>query len=313
MTYIEYINGCIKEEVARRPLVLFGQNITRGSSLGGFSRGVLPAQGGLVINTTNAENSLVGLGFGMMLEGQSSIFFMKQLDFLLLGVDQLVNTYNVIRSAYDEKTLGSFTIMPIVVDSGYQGPQSSLNTFADFCTLGKIRGYTLTNKHDAEKILKKHMVCPGFRIISVSQRLFKEELLPLPEPLQVDKEETVFQYTHGDGATIASFNFALPEAWRLRKELAKAGIEAALFNVNSPTEFDTADIIESANKTGKLITLDDSKSDNLPHNALWGDKRLKSLRLRLVLKRELGKDWLYPSADQFLVDYKKVVQTVQTA
>jgi DNA (cytosine-5)-methyltransferase 3A len=48
------------------------------------------------INSTNAENSLGGFGFGLMINGASSVFFMKQLDFLLLGIDQLVNTYNII-------------------------------------------------------------------------------------------------------------------------------------------------------------------------------------------------------------------------
>ena len=47
-----------------------------------------------IINTPNLENTLVGTGFGLMLSGLQAAFFMKQQDFLLLGVDHLVNTYN---------------------------------------------------------------------------------------------------------------------------------------------------------------------------------------------------------------------------
>ncbi len=310
MTYIEHINTLLRIQVGKLPLVIYGQNITRGSCLGGFTRGVLPGKGGRAINTTNAESTLAGLGFGMLLEGQSSIFFTKQMDFLLLGIDQLVNTYNNIRSASDQKELGSYTIFPITVDSGLQGPQSSLNTFADFCTIAKIRGYTLTNKWDAGRILSRHLTAPGFRLMTVSQRMFKDELLPLPKPLWVGKDDTAFQYYAGDGATVVAFNFALPQAFTLREELKKAGIAAALFNVNSPTTYDCGKIIESTNKTKKLIVLDDSKSDNLPHNHLLADDKLKPLTLRLVIKRELKKDWLYPVKDLLEIDYKKVVEKV---
>ena len=64
---------------------------------------------GIVLNTPNVENTLVGFGFGMMLNGVNSVFFMKQFDFLLLGMDQLVNTYNVIRQ---NEPKASFTIFP---------------------------------------------------------------------------------------------------------------------------------------------------------------------------------------------------------
>lgn len=311
MTYLAYINQQLKERCAKKPLVLFGQNITRGSCLGGFTRGVLAGPGGREINSTNAESSLVGVGFGMLLEGQPSVFFMKQMDFLLLGIDQLVNTYNNIRSTKPKNT-GSFTIMPITVDSGYQGPQSSLNALADFCSIANLRGYTLTNQWDTDHILEKHLMAPGVRLITVSQRQFKDELLPLQKPLYIAGNDSVFQYTEGGDATIVAFNFALPQAYRLEQELRKAGLTAALFNVNSPTDYEKEKIIESANRTGKIVILDDSKTTNLPHHRLLADPLL-SVEFRLVLARELGENWLYPVEDLLDVQYEKVLEMLRNA
>jgi len=313
MKYLEHVNALVKKEVASHPVIAFGQNITRGSCLGGFTRGIEPKKGGMTINSTNSENTLVGAGFGLMLEGASAIFFMKQLDFLLLGIDQLINTYNNIRSASVPKALGSFTIMPLIVDNGYQGPQSSFNNFADVCTIAKIRGYTVTNKHDARRILSKHMVSRGFRIIAVSQRLFGTELVALPRPLHVGKDDTVFQYSAGSDVTIVSCNFALPEAYRLTQECKKRGMSVAFFNINSPVQFDARRIIESANKTKRLVVLDDSKSDNLPANSLLASPDLQPLSARILLKRNLGKDWLYPVSDSFIVDYKSVVDAIRAS
>ena len=98
MNYITHVNALIKAKVAgHSPLVMFGQNIAAGSCVGGLTRGLKSRDGHHVLNTPNCENTLVGTGFGLMLNGVSSLFLMKQQDFLLLGIDQLVNTYNLIR------------------------------------------------------------------------------------------------------------------------------------------------------------------------------------------------------------------------
>ena len=79
-------------------LVLFGQNINAGSCLGGLTRNLKVKENSKVINSTNSENTLCGFGFGLLIGGVNSILFMKQLDFLLLGIDHLVNTFNIIRN-----------------------------------------------------------------------------------------------------------------------------------------------------------------------------------------------------------------------
>jgi len=65
MTFLEYINGLLRKEIAKaKNLAIFGQNIAAGSYLGGLTKGLKVGAGSRIINSTNAENSLVGLGFG---------------------------------------------------------------------------------------------------------------------------------------------------------------------------------------------------------------------------------------------------------
>jgi len=223
MNYVTFINDLIKQQVRKEEkIVLFGQNISAGSCISGFTRGLKVKQDSYIINTTNAESSLVGVGFGLMLNGVSSVFFMKQLDFLLLGIDQLVNTYNFIRL---RKTNASFTIMPVVVDSGYEGPQSRLNNLADFCSIADIEGFTITNKTDAERIIKSEMISPGFRIIALSQRLFKKEIIDA-DAVDSSQDNTLFQYADGTDATVVCFNFAFPQGLELCCKLKEHGIGA---------------------------------------------------------------------------------------
>lgn len=309
MKYIEFVNNLIREEISKREnLVVYGQNVNAGSCLGGLTKGISVSPNGKIINSTNSENTLCGFGFGLMMNGISSIFFMKQLDFLLLGIDHLVNTYNIIRNIMRDSN-SSFTIFPIIVDNGYQGPQSSLNNFADFCSIARIPGYTITNKWDAEKIIRSKMISSGCRIICVSQRLFKDEILSPDNLYYVNDDSTVFQYTEGENVTIVCFNFSFPIGWDLYLKLKKNMINASLFNINSPTPTCWDKIVENVKITKKLIIMDDSKSENLVCDALLADICGKcDLEKKIILKRQFSEDWLNATSDQMTVDLEQIVR-----
>lgn len=308
MKYIEFVNNLIKEEVSKaEELVLFGQNINAGSCLGGLTRGLSVPDSSKIINSTNSENSLCGFGFGLMINGVSSIFFMKQLDFLLLGIDHLVNTFNIIRN---HEHNSSFTIFPIVVDNGFQGPQSSLNNLADFCSIARIRGLTITNTIDAEKIIRTQLISPGFRIITISQRLFKEEILNPEKLVYVNSDNDVFQYNQGNDATIVCFNFSFPYGNSILQEMKERKISGSFFNVNTPIPTNWEKIIDDVKKTKRLIVIDDSKSENFNCDALLVDiDRSCTVKKKIVLKRDMIKtNWLNPIHDQMEIDIKQIVK-----
>lgn len=308
MKYLEHINAVLKREVALRDkIVVYGQNVSAGSRISGFTKGFEVKEGGQIINTTNTENSLVGFGFGIMLGGGIAAFFMKQLDFLFLGIDQIVNTYNIIRNS--SHTKGSFTILPVTVDMGYEGPQSSSNNFGDFCSIARVPGFAITNQYDAEKIISTHLGAPGFRIISVSQRLYKDEIINPGEPMLVDKDFKFAQYKDGGDTTIVSFNFSFPYAWNLGLEMEKTNLKPSIFNVNYMTPIDWSPIIENVRKTKKLVVFDDSKSENLSCFSLIAEARKTGvLEKDIFIRRQLGENWLNPVSDSMEIDYAGIVK-----
>lgn len=306
MKYIEYVNAKLKEVLAKAPdMAIFGQNINAGSCIGGYTRGIKLNEKSIIINSTNTENALVGVGFGMMLSNLKAIFFMKQLDFLLLGIDQIVNTNNILRT---KKGIGSFTIMPIIVDSGYEGPQSSLNTLPDFCSISSTDGYALTNKHDIDFALENLMLRPGFRIISFSQRLLKTEILSISDSVKNADDGSWFQYSSGEDLTIACFNLSLPIGYNLSQDLESQGIRSTLFSVNYVHNQDLSPIIESYKKTGKLLIIDDTKSVN-SHSQQFAFQSLRTHPKGKVHleKRIFSKEWFVPSPDDFSVDKNKIL------
>ncbi|MBI2033742.1 MAG: hypothetical protein HYT13_01445 [Candidatus Liptonbacteria bacterium] len=311
MKYLEHVNAVLRNAVSSHDgLVVYGQNVSAGSRISGFTKGFAVKETGMIINTTNTENSLVGFGFGVMLGGGKAAFFMKQLDFLFLGIDQLVNTYNIIRNSKHAK--GSFTILPVTVDMGYEGPQSSSNNFADFCSMARIDGYAVTNKYDTEKIIDIHFGRPGFRIISFSQRMYKDDIIDPGEPILADKDMKFVQYRDGSDATIVTFNFSFPYGWQLGLEMEQTGLKPAVFNVSYMTPIDWEPILRSVRKTGKLVVFDDSKSENLSCFSLLAAARGISLKKDIFIKRKLGDNWLNPVSDAMDIDYKSIVRELSS-
>jgi len=313
MKYLEFVNQKIKENVSvPEKLVLFGQNIGTGSCLGGLTRNLKIKENSMLINSTNSENSLCGFGFGLMMNDISSIFFMKQLDFLLLGIDHLVNTYNIIRNYHQANSNASFTIMPIVVDSGFQGPQSSHNNLGDFCSIARIQGYTTTNKFDAEKIIDSKLISSGFRIIGVSQRLFKNDIIEPEKAVFINDDLSLFQYTDGEDVTIVCFNFSFPHGWNLTQKLKETKVYASLFNVNSPTSIDWNVILENVQRTKKIIIIDDSKSANVNCDSLLSDICGQiNLSKKIVLKKKLSDNWLNPIDDQMEINFDAIIEEIK--
>ena len=306
MTYIEFINKTIRELVLPQDnIVLFGQNITKGSCLSGLTKDLKTSGNSKIIDTPNSENTLVGAGFGLMLNGTNAIFFMKQLDFLYLGIDQLTNTYNYIKTI---NINASFTIMPVIVDSGYEGMTASSNNLSDFCAISKIHGYTITNKYDAKYVLNKFMISPGFRIIGVSQRLFSQPLLLENDDLAYSSNDGIVEYEKGDDLTIVSFNLSFPEAFKFSLKFKKKGLSASLFSINRSMSGDYSSIIEDVKNTKNILVIDDSWSDNKLFNELLITiYEMGDIGIVKKVTRRIDEHDYAPNANIFKIDYDNIV------
>lgn len=312
MKYIEFVNGLIRKKVLNaKGIVLFGQNISAGSCLSGLTKELTVTGRSRIMNTQNSENTLTGIGFGLMISGVSSIFFMKQLDFLLLGMDHLVNTYNFVRLG---RPRASFTIVCVVVDIGYQGMQSSFNNLEDICALARVPGYTITNRYDAQQVIGSKLICPGFRIIAVSQRLFKEAVLEFKNVIYADKDCHLFQYTKGRDATIVCFNFSLPQGAVLYNRLQQHGCAASLFSVNPVGQTKWDRIIGHVRHSSRLVVIDDSKCQNSASHML-AEEAFRSCRIEkyMSLKRHFSNMWYRPNPENLPIDYEAVVKNLMAS
>lgn len=177
ITYTVFINTQIQEYFKfKNKGVIFGQNIISGSRISGLGKDLEKLSNVKALNTTNSENSLMGLGLGLALEGTPSMFIMKQHDFALLGLDQLTNSVNLIQNfGFNE----SFIVVMVVVDSGFEGPQASLNNLDEFVSLSRQPLYFLNSKQNIENAFECAKY-PGLHMMALSQKKMKSPILNLP-------------------------------------------------------------------------------------------------------------------------------------
>jgi pyruvate/2-oxoglutarate/acetoin dehydrogenase E1 component len=246
-----------------------------------------------------------------MMNGASAVLFVKQLDFMLLGVDHFVNTYNVMRSEREIRARGSFSIVTIVCDHGQQGPQSSFNALSDLCSLARVPGYTLTNSADAKAVLGSQLGAPGFRFIALSQRLFPSELLQLDADFTT-ADASILSYQRGDDATIVCLNFSLPEGLALAHHLRRNGRSSTVFSVNPVFPLDWSPIVADVMHTRRLLVLDDTKGAVSVGYELLQEVAESVPMSRGVLRRRPKIIPFGVDAERFEVDYEELAASMFT-
>lgn len=313
--YIQHIVEQLNVVTAKcGPIQIFGENINYGSCIGGLARGLTVNDQGRIFNVGNCELTHVGVGLGVLLDGGQAALFGKQLDFIVLGLEQACDTFNFIRAYRDKSTWGSFTIFVIVCDQGYQGPQSSMNAAGDFASLANIPVYCLNAKADVEQVVGHHFASPGFRIICVSQQFFTAA--PMAEPAQwVAADQSLFRYATGDDVTIVSFNFSLRKAMHLAGQLAAAGAASDLFLANFVPGMDLEPVLASLKKTRRLILLDDSKTVTKSGDAIVTIARMQKIAFEVLsLCRRGCPDRDYGvNADEFSFEVEPVLAFIRDA
>ena len=277
--------------------IIFGQNVTTGSRISGLTNKVEVIKNVEVINTQNSEASLIGFGFGLMISKINSIYFAKQLDFIILGLDHIVNTLN---SVLLQKIKSSFSIITYIVDSGFEGPQSRFHCLSEISSMSKANCCYLVFPDDIKINLKK-INQKGLNIFCLSQKFSKQKINP--KVSYADESGDYFKYNSGKKYTFVTMGFAAYEVYDLIKNNLKFR-DVDLFVITNPSFKKVDKILESIIKTKNVYLFDDSRSQNKNLNQLEVliRKQSKKINIKKIYRKENIKS-LYPNSDNYLSEF----------
>lgn len=255
----EALGRAMAEEMERDPRVfLLGQDIAAHGGSYGETRGLLERFGpSRVRNTPVAEAGTVGIAAGAAAAGLRPLAFITYLDFLMLGLDALVNYAAKLRF----KSAGQLNA-PMVVKATAgakgQGPTHAQSLESWLMNVPGLTVLAPATAGDAYGLLKTALRTPGPVVFIDHKKLFpcggnvpdREELIPAG---------SAAVRRQGRDLTLVAHSYMSVLAAEAAEQLAADGIEAEVIDLRSlwPIDWDT--LAGSARRTGKVLFVEEGQ------------------------------------------------------
>ena len=205
-----------------------------------------------------SENGMTGICVGAAISGMRPVMVHQRADFVLMAMDQIVNSAAKWRYMYGNQTGVPMTIRMVVGRGWGQGPQHSQNFQALFAQVPGLKVVSPTTPFEAKGLLLASIE-DNDPVIFIEHRWLSNQLGNVPRryyTLPIGKADVMRRGS--DVTVVASMDMALEAALvsdRLRAAGA-AGIE--VINLSTVKPIDAVTILRSVKKTGRLLVLDSS-------------------------------------------------------
>lgn len=256
MTYAEAIRSALRQEMTRDERVfLFGEDIGRYGGAFGVTFGLLDEFGPeRVRETPISEAALVGAAAGAAMAGMRPVAELMFMDFVLLGMEQLVNQAAKARYMFGGKTTVPMVIrMPGGSGSGAAAQHSqSLESL-----LVHIPGLIVINPstpYDAKGLLTSAIRDPN-PVCFIEHKLLYKTKGEVPEEEYTLPIGVAEVKRPGKDITVVAANIMVPRTLAAAKHLAQEGIEVEVIDLRTLRPMDTAKIVDSVIKTGRLLVV----------------------------------------------------------
>lgn len=255
----EAICRALAEEMAADPkVILLGQDV--GSFGGSYKEftGLLDRFGPVrVRDTPVAEAAMVGLGVGAAAAGLRPLVSITYMDFLMLGLDPLVNY--AAKARY--KTGGQITV-PMVVKTTAgakgQGVAHSQCIEAWLMAVPGLKVVAPSTPADAYGLMKAALRDPGPVLYVDHKRLFPQAgEVPLAETVTPIGQAAVRR--EGSDVTLVAHAWMTCVALDAAERLAGEGISCEVIDLRSLAPLDMATIAASAARTGAMVTVEEGQ------------------------------------------------------
>ena len=310
MKSAQYINKKFIKFVKNSNFTFFGQNISTGSCLGGLLKDLKSDKNFNIINTPNCENSLIGFGFGLLMSNLDSIYFVKQQDFILLGIDQLKNTYSMIKN---RKFHSSYSIITTITDTGYEGSQSKLHNSHDLSTFLQCPVYDISIKQEIDYVFNRILIKPGFKIINFSNKLLRQNLSSIHNNLDAKIiSDSFLKIGNGKDLTIVFNSYSYHYACDINVEAKKNSIKSSMFSITKLNFDNIGKLIDNIKVTQKLIIIDDSLSTNRFSDKLISSLYQNNILLKkyLIINSEADLNYQKPFINKLKINCKKIIDLI---
>ena len=259
MTVREALRDAMAEEMRRDPDVfVMGEEVAEYQGAYKVTQGLLQEFGAQrVVDTPITEHGFAGLGVGAALSGLKPIVEFMTFNFAMQAIDQIIN------SAAKTLYMSGGQMGASIVFRGPNGAAARVAAqhsqdyaawYSQIPGLIVIAPYTAS---DAKGLLKAAIRNPN-PVVFLEHEILYGQSFPVPKlddfVLPIGKARIV---RPGNNVTIVSFSHGMTYALKAAEELAKKHIMAEVIDLRTLRPLDTDTIVQSVQKTGRLITVEE--------------------------------------------------------
>lgn len=257
MTYVQALNGALHEAMERDPRVfVIGQGVQNpwyvGQSMVGLHARFGDAR---VIDPPVSEQGMTGFGIGAALAGLRPVVLHPRLDFMLMGIEQLINQAANWSYMFAGRQPVPLTIWGIINRGGQQGAQHSQAIQALLAHIPGLKVVTPGTPQDARDLMLAAIADPN-PVVVIDERWLYAEAAEVDTTAPLLPIGTAEVSASGDDLTIVASSFALKLALEAHALLAAQGIGAEVINLRSIKPWDTDTVLASVRRTGRLVVAD---------------------------------------------------------
>lgn len=313
MTYMAAANEAVHLEMARdEDVVLFGQSVA-GSPDDPF----LKAFGADRVRVTPiSETAEIGMAAGAALAGKRPVVDCTMAEFLLVAMDQVVNEAN--RFHYMS---GGRVTAPLVLKAGYGftagwAGQHTGSIYGMFMGVPGLKVALPSTPADAKGLMAS-AIRDDNPVLFLHHYLLLLEQGPVPEGEHLVPFGSADVKRPGSDVTLVATGWTVHRALAAAERLAADGVDVEVIDPRTIAPLDTATILTSVEKTGRLVLVDQATRHSSVATVVAGEVAehgFSALRAPIVQVTGLDASIAYakPMEDYVLPDEDKIVAAVRS-
>lgn len=312
LPYIAAIGEAVHQEMERDESVLyFGQNLATSEE-----DPFLKAFGSDRVRVTPiSETAEIGMAVGAAFAGYRPVVQLYMAEFMLVAMDQVVNE----APRFHYMTGGQVTV-PIVLQAGYGftagwAGQHTGTIYGMFMGVPGLKVVVPSTASDAKGLMTAS-IRDDNPVVYFHHYLLTLVHGEVPEGEHfVPLGEAAVRRTGGD-VTIVAIGWMVDKALAAAEQLAAEGISAEVIDPRTLAPLDTATILQSVDKTGRLVVVDQSTRHGSAAAVIAAEvasEGFSSLKapIQLVTALDATIPYSQPMEDYLLPDEAKIVGAVQ--
>jgi pyruvate dehydrogenase E1 component beta subunit len=268
ITYQQAINEALDQEMARdQSVIIMGEDNAGGAGAPGeedawggvlgVTKGLFHKYPGRVLDTPISESGYVGAAVGAACNGLRPVAELMFVDFIGVCFDQIYN-----QAAKFRYMFGGKAETPVVIRAMYgagfrAAAQHSQCLYNMFTHIPGLKVVVPSNPYDAKGLLIQS-IRDNDPVIFLEHKVLYTMEGEVPEESYTVPFGEANVAREGDDVTIVAFGRMVNQALLAAAALQKKGIHCDVIDPRTTSPLDEDTILESVEKTGRLVVVDES-------------------------------------------------------